>query len=67
MAPSHTGLYIPRDYAKSYRGPVTVRQALGGSLNVPAVRTLVMLGGEDRERGEQELAALGAAAMPWPR
>ncbi|HEX4329932.1 MAG TPA: penicillin-binding protein 1C, partial [Burkholderiales bacterium] len=39
-----TGLYIPRDYAKSYRGPVTVRQALGGSLNVPAVRTLVMLG-----------------------
>jgi len=30
-------------------------------------RTLVMLGGDDRERGEQELAALGAAAMPWPR
>jgi len=39
-----TGLYIPRDYAKHYRGAVTVRQALGGSLNVPAVRTLVMLG-----------------------
>ncbi len=39
-----TGLYIPRDYAKDYRGPVSVRQALGGSLNVPAVRTLVMLG-----------------------
>ncbi|MDB5805050.1 MAG: penicillin-binding protein [Betaproteobacteria bacterium] len=39
-----TGLYIPRDYAKSYRGPVSVRQALGGSLNVPAVRTLVILG-----------------------
>jgi len=30
-------------------------------------RTLVMLGGADRERGEQELAALGAAPMPWPR
>ncbi len=30
-------------------------------------RTLVMMGGDDRERGEQELAALGAAAMPWPR
>ncbi|HEX3223895.1 MAG TPA: LuxR C-terminal-related transcriptional regulator [Nocardioides sp.] len=30
-------------------------------------RTLVMLGGADRERGEQELAALGAVAMPWPR
>src|SRR6185312_7602183 len=29
-------------------------------------RTLVMLGGDDRERGEQELAALGASPMPWP-
>ncbi len=30
-------------------------------------RTLVMLGGADRERGEQELAALRATPMPWPR
>ena len=34
-------------------------------------RTLVMLGGDDRERGEQELAALGATPMasvrPGPR
>ncbi len=30
-------------------------------------RTLVMLGGADRERGERELAALGASPMPWPR
>jgi hypothetical protein len=30
-------------------------------------RTLVMLGGEDRERGEQELAALGATPMSWTR
>jgi hypothetical protein len=30
-------------------------------------RTLVMLGGADRERGEQELAALGATPMPWVR
>jgi predicted ATPase/DNA-binding CsgD family transcriptional regulator len=30
-------------------------------------RTLVMLGGADRERGEQELAALGATPMPWTR
>jgi predicted ATPase len=30
-------------------------------------RTLVMLGGADRERGEEELAALGASPMPWPR
>ncbi len=32
-----------------------------------AARTLVMLGGADRERGELELAANGATAMPWPR
>ena len=30
-------------------------------------RTLVMLGGADRERGEEELAALGATPMPWTR
>jgi hypothetical protein len=30
-------------------------------------RTLVMLDGADRERGEQELAALGATPMAWPR
>jgi predicted ATPase/DNA-binding CsgD family transcriptional regulator len=29
-------------------------------------RTLVFLGGEDRERGESVLAGLGAAAMAWP-
>jgi predicted ATPase/DNA-binding CsgD family transcriptional regulator len=29
-------------------------------------RTLVMLGGADRERGEQELAAIGATPMAWP-
>jgi predicted ATPase/DNA-binding CsgD family transcriptional regulator len=29
-------------------------------------RSLVMLGGTDRERGEQELAALGATPMPCP-
>ncbi len=30
-------------------------------------RTLVMLGGDDRERGVHQLAALGATPMPWPR
>jgi predicted ATPase/DNA-binding CsgD family transcriptional regulator len=29
-------------------------------------RTLVMLGAAESERGERELAALGATAMPWP-
>jgi hypothetical protein len=30
-------------------------------------RSLVMLGGDDAERGVHQLAALGATPMPWPR
>jgi len=32
--------YTPRDYDKKYHGPVTVRQALVDSLNIPAVEVL---------------------------
>jgi penicillin-binding protein 1C len=39
-----SGLYIPQNYDRSFRGPVTVRSALGNSLNVPAVRTLMLVG-----------------------
>ena len=38
------GLYVPQDYDREYRGLVSVRSALAGSLNVPAVRTLVLVG-----------------------
>jgi len=38
------GLYIPQNYDRSFRGPVSVRSALGNSLNVPAVRTLLLVG-----------------------
>jgi penicillin-binding protein 1C len=34
-------LYIPQNYDRRYKGLVSVRGALAGSLNVPAVRTLV--------------------------
>jgi len=37
------GLYLPQNYDRSYRGWVTVRTALGNSLNVPAVRVAEML------------------------
>jgi penicillin-binding protein 1C len=37
------GLYIPQNYDKDFKGWVSVRTALGSSLNVPAVRTLVMV------------------------
>ncbi len=51
-----SGLYIPQDYDHDFKGPVTVRTALGSSLNVPAVRTAVMV---TPERFARRLAALG--------
>nr|MBP8138287.1 penicillin-binding protein 1C [Alicycliphilus sp.] len=41
--PTAGGLYIPQNYDRRFKGWVSVRQALGASLNVPAVRTLVMV------------------------
>ncbi len=38
------GLYVPQNYDKEFHGTVTVRTALGASLNVPAVRTLMLVG-----------------------
>jgi penicillin-binding protein 1C len=37
------GLYIPQNYDHDFKGWVSMRTALGSSLNVPAVRTLVMV------------------------
>lgn len=39
-----SGLYVPQNYDRSFKGPVSVRTALAGSLNVPAVRTLLIGG-----------------------
>ena len=41
-----TGLYRPENYDHRNYGPVTLRTALGSSLNIPAVRVLHQLGGE---------------------
>jgi penicillin-binding protein 1C len=41
--PTAAGLYIPQNYDRQFKGWVSVRTALGASLNVPAVRTLVMV------------------------
>ncbi|HZP88879.1 MAG TPA: penicillin-binding protein 1C [Burkholderiales bacterium] len=38
------GLYVPQNYDREFRGLVSVRSALAASLNVPAVRTLTLLG-----------------------
>jgi penicillin-binding protein 1C len=39
-------LYRPRNYDEHHRGALTVREALAGSVNVPAVRVAAMLGPE---------------------
>lgn len=41
-----TGLYRPENYDHKTYGPVTLRDALGNSLNIPAVRVLQQMGGE---------------------
>ncbi|MET0383847.1 MAG: penicillin-binding transpeptidase domain-containing protein, partial [Burkholderiaceae bacterium] len=51
-----SGLYIPQNYDHDFKGLVTVRTALGASLNVPAVRTVAMV---SPERFARRLLALG--------
>ena len=36
--------YVPQNYDRNFRGPVSIRYALGNSLNIPAVKTLYMVG-----------------------
>ena len=38
------GMYVPQNYDRDFRGSVSVRTALASSLNVPAVRTLELVG-----------------------
>lgn len=42
--PSHP--YQPKDYDLKERGPVSIRQALQGSLNIPAVEALYLVGSD---------------------
>ncbi|WP_447766210.1 penicillin-binding protein 1C [Sphingopyxis panaciterrae] len=51
-----SGLYVPKNYDRSFKGPVSVRNALASSLNVPAVRTLVI---DDVQEFRDRLWALG--------
>ena len=45
--PTPTGIYRPNNYNHRFYGPVSLRSALGNSLNVGAVRTLQMAGGPE--------------------
>jgi penicillin-binding protein 1C len=51
-----SGLYIPQNYDHRFKGWVSARTALASSLNVPAVRTLVMVSPDSFQR---QLKAVG--------
>ncbi len=44
QVPTVTGLYVPQNYDRVFRGHVSVRTALSASINIPAVRTLLLVG-----------------------
>jgi penicillin-binding protein 1C len=44
--PTASGLYLPQNYDRHFKGWVSARTALGASLNVPAVRVGTMLGAD---------------------
>ena len=41
-----SGLYVPQNYDREFKGLVSARTALSASLNVPAVRTLMLAGAD---------------------
>jgi len=49
------GIYRPKNYDERYHGLVSVRLALASSLNIPAVRTLGLVGNENFLRKLREL------------
>jgi penicillin-binding protein 1C len=53
---TETGIYRPENYDNTYRGQVPARVALASSLNVPAVKLLLLTG---TEPFVQKLEALG--------
>jgi penicillin-binding protein 1C len=57
--PVGSGLFRPRNYDDRFRGPISVRTALAGSLNVPAVRTLTLVGAADFAAALRDLGFAG--------
>ncbi|BCL75201.1 penicillin-binding protein [Jeongeupia sp. HS-3] len=55
-----SGLYAPQNYAKDFKGPVSVRTALASSLNVPAVRAVEIV---TPNRLRERLYALGLTTL----
>ncbi|MGV3532051.1 MAG: penicillin-binding protein 1C [Chthoniobacteraceae bacterium] len=59
-----TGLYRPNNYNHRFHGPVSLRFALGNSLNVGAIRTLQIAGGP--EALHRRMSDLGITTLGHP-
>jgi penicillin-binding protein 1C len=57
---SGAALYMPQNYDRSFKGPVSVRTALASSLNVPAVRAAMLV---TPERLAGALRAFGLSTL----
>ncbi len=57
------GIYAPQNYDRDFHGLVSVRNALGNSLNVPAVRTLGLVG-VDRFHDALQRAGIDSLTEP---
>jgi penicillin-binding protein 1C len=57
--PTPGGLFRPKNYDGQFQGLVSLRTALAGSVNVPAVRTLGLIGGETFASHLRELGFAG--------
>lgn len=53
------GVYRPANYDRNFHGPVSAREALASSLNVPAVKIVTIVGLHETYRVIQELGITG--------
>ncbi|MGM0422511.1 MAG: transglycosylase domain-containing protein [Pseudomonadota bacterium] len=58
------GLHSYHNYSRSFYGPVTLRQALGNSLNIPALKTIQYVGAENYLRVLDDLGFTGLSQHP---
>ena len=54
------GMYVPQNYDRQFKGYASVRTSLASSLNIPAVRTLLLTG---LERFHDRLQTLGLSSL----
>jgi penicillin-binding protein 1C len=62
--PTSTGLYRPNNYNRRFHGPVSLRFALGNSLNIGAIHALGLAGGP--ERLHRALRTVGITTLGHP-